>query len=166
MAKSIGASPVIATASTQEKLDLAKNLGADVLINYTEEDWPEKVREATNGNGADVILEMVGGDFPQKNLSCLNVFGRMVVFGAASGDRGSLVPAELMKKNHSVVGFYLPNIMVRRDLFVPSLEKVLTWISSGELKLTIDARYPLAQASEAHDALEGRKTTGKIILNS
>lgn len=165
MAKLMGASPVIATASTQEKLDFARDLGADVLINYAEEDWTEQVREATDGNGADVILEMVGGDFPQKNLQCLNVFGRMVVFGAASGDRGSLVPAELMKKNHSVVGFYLPNIMVRRELFGPSLEKVLGWISSGDLKLTIGARYPLEKAHEAHEALEGRETTGKIVLN-
>jgi NADPH2:quinone reductase len=165
MAKLMGASPVIATASTQEKLDLAEGFGADVLINYAEEDWPEKVREATEGNGADIILEMVGGDFPQKNLQCLNAFGRMVVFGAASGDRGNLVPAELMKKNHSVVGFYLPNIMVRPELFAPSLEKILGWISSGDLELTIGARYPLGQAREAHEALEGRKTTGKIVLN-
>ncbi len=165
MAKLMGASPVIATASTQEKLDLAKDLGADVLINYTEEDWPEQVREATDGNGADIILEMVGGDFPQKNLQCLNVFGRMVVFGAASGDRGNLVPAELMKKNHVIAGFYLPNIMSRPKLFAPSLEKILGWISSGDLELTIGARYPLDQAQEAHDALEGRKTTGKIVLN-
>jgi NADPH2:quinone reductase len=165
MAKLMSASSVIATASTQEKLDLARDLGADVLINYTEEDWPEKVREATEGNGADVILEMVGGDFPRKNLHCLNAFGRMVVYGAASGDRGSLVPAALMKKNHVVAGFYLPQIMSRPNLFGPSLEKILGWISSGDLKLTIGARYPLEQAQEAHEALEGRKTTGKIILN-
>src|SRR5919206_426609 len=63
MAKLMGASPVIATASTQEKLNLANELGADILINYTEEDWPEKVREATGGEGADLILEMVGADF-------------------------------------------------------------------------------------------------------
>lgn len=165
MAKLMGASPVIAAASTQEKLDLAKDLGADVLINYTEEDWPEKVREATDGNGADVILEMVGGDFPRKNLQCLNAFGRMVVFGAASGDRGSLVPAALMKKNHILAGFYLPNIMVRRELFGPSLKKILGWISSGDLKITVGARYSLEQARDAHQALEGRETTGKIILN-
>ncbi|CAA9438057.1 MAG: NADPH:quinone oxidoreductase [uncultured Rubrobacteraceae bacterium] len=165
MAKLMGASPVIATASTQEKLDLASELGADVLVNYTEENWPEQVREATDGNGADVILEMVGGDFPQKNLQCMNVFGRMIVFGAASGDRGNLVPAELMKNNHIAAGFYLPNIMARPQLFAPSLEKVLGWISSGDLQLTIGARYPLEQASEAHDALEGRETTGKIVLN-
>lgn len=165
MAKLLGASPVIATASTREKLDLAARLGADVLVNYAEEDWPEEVRGATGGDGADVILEMVGGDFPQKNLQCLNVFGRMVVFGAASGDRGSLVPAELINKNHSVVGFYLPNIMVRRDLFGPSLERILGWISSGDLQLTIGARYPLEKAQEAHEALEGRETIGKILLN-
>ena len=165
IAKLMGAGPVIATASTQEKLDLARDLGADVLINYTEENWPEKVREATDGAGADVILEMVGADFPQKNLECLNVSGRMVVFGAASGDRGSLVPAALMKKNHTVAGFYLPNIMSRPELFGPSLEKILGWISSGGLKLTIGARYPLEQAQEAHGALEGRETTGKIVLN-
>jgi NADPH2:quinone reductase len=165
MAKLMGASPVIATASTQEKLDLASELGADILINYTEKDWPEQVRDATGGNGADVILEMVGGDFPQKNLQCLNVFGRMVVFGAASRERGTIVPAALMRRCHAIVGFYLPQVMRRPDLFVPSLQEVLGWISSVELKLTIGGTYPLAQAAEAHTALEGRQTTGKILLN-
>ena len=165
MAKLMDANPVIATASTQEKLDLAKELGADVLINYTEDDWPEQVREATGGEGADVILEMVGGNFIQKNLECLATFGRVVVYGAASGERGSLVPMNLMYKNHTVAGFYLPQIMSRPELFGPSLKEMLGWISSGDLKLTVSARYPLEQASEAHEALEGRQTTGKIVLN-
>jgi NADPH:quinone reductase len=165
MAKLLGAGTVIATASSEEKLDLARSLGADVLIDYTEDNWPEKVREATGGKGADVILEMVGADFPEKNLTCLNVFGRMVVFGAASRERGTIVPAVLMKRCHAVVGFYLPQIMRRPDLFVPSLQKVLGWISSGNLKLMIGSTYPLVQAAEAHTALEGRKTTGKLLLN-
>jgi len=165
MAKLLGAGTVIATASSEEKLDLARSLGADVLIDYTEEDWPEKVRQATEGEGADVILEMVGSDFPEKNLQCLNVFGRMVIFGAASRERGTIVPAALMKRCHAIVGFYLPQVMRRPDLFVPSLQEVLGWISSGNLKLTIGSTYPLAQAAEAHTALEGRKTTGKLILN-
>jgi NADPH2:quinone reductase len=165
MAKLMGASPVVATASTQEKLDLAKEFGADVLINYSEEDWPEKVREATDGAGADVILEMIGGDFVQKNLVCLAAFGRMVVYGAASGERGSLVPMDLMHENQVVAGFYLPQIMGRPELFGPSLEEILGWISSGDLKLTIGTRYPLEEASEAHEALEGRQTSGKIVLN-
>jgi NADPH2:quinone reductase len=165
MAKLMGAGQVIATASSRTKLDLAESLGADVLIEYTDEDWPERVREATGGYGADVILEMVGGDFPEKNLRCLNVFGRMVVYGAASRDRGSLVPAELMRRCHSIVGFYLPQIMGRPNLFVPSLREMLGWISSGDLEIVIGARYPLEDAAEAHRALEERETTGKIILN-
>lgn len=166
MAKLLGAGTVVATASSQEKLDLAESLGADALIDYTKEDWPEKVREATNGEGADVILEMVGGnEFLQKNLECLAVFGRMVVYGAASGDRGSIVPAGLMKDCHSVTGFYLPRIMGRPDLFVPSLQEILGWIPSGDLELTIGGTYPLENAERSHADLEGRKTTGKIILN-
>ena len=165
MAKLLGAGTVIATASSEEKLDLARSLGADVLIDYTEEDWPERVREATEGKGADIILEMVGSDFPQKNLKCLGVFGRMVVFGAASRERGTIVPASLMNQCHAIVGFYLPQIMRRPDLFVPSLQEVLAWISSGDLKLTIGDTYPLEQAAEAHADLEGRKPTGKLLLN-
>ncbi len=165
MARLLGAGTVIATASSEAKLDLARSLGADVLIDYTEDDWPQRVLEATEGNGADIILEMVGADFPQKNLECLAVFGRMVVFGAASGERGTIVPAALMKPCHAVVGFYLPQIMRRPDLFVPSLEEVLGWISTDDLKLTIGDTYPLDQAATAHADLEGRKTTGKLLLN-
>jgi NADPH2:quinone reductase len=165
MAKLLGAGAVIATASSEEKLDLARSLGADVLIDYTEEDWPERVREATEGKGADIILEMVGSDFPQKNLECLGVFGRMVVFGAASRERGTIVPASLMRRCHAVVGFYLPQIMRRPDLLVPSLQEVLGWISSDDLKLTIGGTYPLEQAAAAHSDLEGRQTTGKLLLN-
>jgi NADPH2:quinone reductase len=156
MAKLLGAGRVIATASSPEKLDLARSLGADALI--------EKVREATDGDGADVILEMVGADFPEKNLQCLATFGRMVVFGAASGDRGNLVPGDLMTGCHSVVGFWLVPITQRPDLLVPSLEEILGWIASGDLKLTIGAKYPLEKAAEAHTDLEGRKTMGKLIL--
>ncbi len=165
VARLLGAGTVIATASSEEKLDLARSLGADVLIDYTEEDWPEQVREATEGKGADIILEMVGADFPAKNLECLNVFGRMVVFGAASRDRGTIMPVALMKRCHAVVGFYLPQIMRRPDLFVPSLKEVLAWISSGDLELTIGDTYPLEQAAKAHADLEGRRTTGKLLLN-
>jgi NADPH:quinone reductase len=164
MARLLGAGRVIATAGSPEKLELASSLGADVLIDYTREDWPEKVLEATDGEGADVILEMVGADFPEKNLRCLATFGRMVVYGAASGDRGRLVPGALMNGCQSVVGFWLVPITQRPDLLVPSLEQVLGWIAAGDLELTIGAEYPLERAAEAHADLEGRKTTGKLIL--
>ena len=70
-----------------------------------------------------------------------------------------------MRRCHAVVGFYLPQIMRRPDLFVPSLQEVLGWISEGNLKLTIGGTYPLEQAAEAHTDLEGRQTTGKLLLN-
>jgi len=165
MAKLLGAGTVIATASSSEKLDLAKSLGADVLIDYTKDGWVDEVREATGGKGADVILEMVGGDFLTQNLKCLAIFGRMVVFGAASGERGTIVPVDLMKRCHAVVGFYLPQIMSRPDLLGPSLKEILGWISTSEVKLTIGATYPLEKAAEAHADLEGRRTTGKLVLN-
>lgn len=165
MAKLLGAGKVVATASTREKLELAGSLGAAALVDYTADDWPERVREATDGRGADVILEMIGGDFLQKNLSCLAPFGRMVVFGAASGERGSIVPLDLMRKNHTVSGFWLPWILNQPELVGPSLREILDWISTGELKLTIGARYPLEEAARAHADLENRRTTGKLILN-
>ncbi len=164
MAKLMGAGRVIATAGSEEKLELARSLGADVLIDYTEDDWPAGVREATEGEGADVILEMVGADFPEKNLECLAPFGRMVVYGAASGEMGTIVPASLMNRCHSVVGFWLMPVLRRQDLVVPSLEQTLAWISSGDLKLTIGAKYPLEKAAEAHADLENRRTTGKLVL--
>ena len=164
MARLLGAGRVVATAGSREKLDLARSLGADALVDYTSEDWPEKVLQATDGEGADVILEMVGADFPEKNLRCLATFGRMVVFGAASGDRGHLVPGALMNNCQSVVGFWLVPILSRPDLLAPALEGILGWIASGDLKLTIGATYPIEKAAEAHADLEGRKTTGKLIL--
>ena len=164
MAKLMGAGRVIATAGSEEKLELARSLGADVLIDYTEDDWPAGVREATEGEGVDVILEMVGADFPEKNLECLAPFGRMVVYGAASGEMGTIVPASLMNRCHSVVGFWLMPVLRRQDLVVPSLEQTLAWISSGDLKLTIGAKYPLEKAAEAHADLENRRTTGKLVL--
>lgn len=135
------------------------------MINYTEDDWPDQVRQATDGAGADVILEMVGGDFIEKNLRCLNAWGRMVVFGAASGDRGPVSSMDLLRKNHSIIGFFLPQVMSRPDLFVPSLQEMLGWISSDDVKLTLGGSYPLREAEQAHRDLEGRKTTGKIVLN-
>jgi NADPH2:quinone reductase len=164
MAKLMGAGTVIATASSGEKLDLALSLGADVLVNYAEEDWPQEVRKATGGRGVDVILEMVGGDFVEQGLSCMAEFGRMVVFGAASGERSKLVPQSLMLKNHTVSGFYLPGIVGRPELLGPSLQEILRWLAEGRLKLTIGGRYPLEKAQEAHADLEGRKTTGKLVL--
>ncbi|WP_210470359.1 quinone oxidoreductase [Sporosarcina sp. 6E9] len=164
LAKLFGAGKVIATASSDEKLAHAKKLGADHLVNYTEEDWEQQVLELTDGKGVDVALEMVGGDIFDKTLACLAPFGRLVIFGAASGEQAHLYPAQLMRKNQSVIGFFLPQIVSKPELYLKSFKELLRYIESGELELTIGGTYKLEDAAEAHQDLQGRKTMGKLVL--
>ncbi|AQQ51975.1 quinone oxidoreductase family protein [Planococcus lenghuensis] len=164
LAKIFGAGSVIATASTDEKLEHARSLGADHLVNYTEAGWEDKVKELTGGKGVDVALEMVGGEVFHQTLRCLAPFGRLVIFGAASGEQAQFQPGQLMRKNQSVVGFFLPQIMRKPDLFRQSLGELLEWTGSGKLKLTVGGTYPLAEAADVHRQLQGRKTIGKLVL--
>jgi NADPH:quinone reductase len=166
LAKRFGARQVIATASSTEKLELARSLGADVAINYTTEDFVAGVKEATGGAGVDIILEMLGGkDALDKNLKCLGSFGRMIVYGAASGDtKGTIEPVALMARNQSIVGYYLTPLVKNRELCAPPLAELAELVVRGELKVIIGDRLPLAEAAEAHRRIESRHTTGKIIL--
>ncbi|BCJ87065.1 quinone oxidoreductase family protein [Effusibacillus dendaii] len=164
LAKKFGASKVIGTASTAEKRELAKQSGAEVTIDYTKEDWPQQVLDVTNGKGVDIILEMVGGEMIQQNLKCLADYGRMVVFGAASGQRGTLVPNQLMAKNQTVTGFFLSKLMEDPNRYQPSMAELLKWATSGELNVQIGGVYPLAEAANVQDLMEGRQTTGKLVL--
>ncbi|MDQ0976480.1 NADPH2:quinone reductase [Neobacillus niacini] len=164
LAKLFGAGKIIATASSAEKLELARQMGADVLVNYTESTWVEQVLEATGGKGVDVALEMVGGDVFNKTLKCLATFGRLVVFGAASGEQSKMYPSSLMARNQSVIGFFLPQIMKKPELLQPSLVELLTYLGEGKLKLTIGGVFPLEDTAVVHQLLQSRKTTGKLIL--
>ncbi|MGG3790868.1 quinone oxidoreductase family protein [Geobacillus thermodenitrificans] len=164
LAKRFGAKTVIATASTEEKRELARRLGADVTIDYTQNDWTKAVMEATDGRGVDVALEMVGGGIFHQTLDCLAPFGRLVVYGMASGEMTRLNPARLMAKNWSVVGFFLPQIMRKRALYEQSLRELLHWVQEGSLELIIGGVYPLEQAAMVHELLQGRKTSGKLLL--
>jgi NADPH:quinone reductase len=164
LAKLFGAGKIIATASSSEKLELARQMGADVLVNYTESNWVEQVLDATGGKGVNVALEMVGGDVFNKTLKCLATFGRLVVFGAASGEQSKMYPSSLMARNQSVIGFFLPQIMRKPELLLPSLVELLTYLGEGKLKLTIGGVFPLEDAANVHRLLQSRKTTGKLIL--
>ncbi|PID00655.1 MULTISPECIES: quinone oxidoreductase [unclassified Sporosarcina] len=166
LAKLFGAGKVIATASSEEKLAHAKEMGADHLVNYTEEGWESKVRELTDGKGVDVALEMVGGDVFRKTLKCLAPFGRMVVFGAASGERSPMDAGELMQRNQSVVGFFLPQIMKNYEVYQNSFKELLEYVQNGDLQLTIGGTFDLEEAAEAQRQLQGRKTMGKLVLTT
>jgi len=164
LAKLFGAGKIIATASSDEKLALAREMGADVLINYTEPDWEKQVIEATDGKGVNVALEMVGGEVFNKTVRCLATFGRLVIFGAASGEQSRFYPSSLMARNQSVIGFFLPQIMRKQELLQPSLVELLTYLGEGKLKLTIGGVFPLEEAAQVHTLLQSRKTQGKLIL--
>jgi NADPH:quinone reductase len=164
LAKIFRAGNIIATASTEEKRSLAKQLGADAAIDYTKEGWKDEVLEYTNGKGVDVALEMAGGDIFHQTLDCLAPFGRLVVYGVASGQFTRMNPARLMGKNLSVIGFFLPQIMRKSEMYQQSLQELLTYAQTGKLTLTIGGVYPLEQAPEVHRLLQSRKTHGKLIL--
>lgn len=163
LAKLFGAR-VIATASTDEKLALARSLGANHAVNYTSADWDRQVLELTDGAGVDVILEMVGGAVFQKNLELLAPFGRMVVYGAAGGERAALEPYRLMDQCRSVIGFLLAAIVRRPELYWPSMHELLRLVKEGRLKLQIGGTFPLEQAPLVHRLMENRRTVGKLVL--
>ena len=164
LAKLFGARKVIATASTDEKLELAKSLGADVCINYTKEGWHEEVLAATEGRGVNLALEMAGGDVFKNTLKCLATFGRIVIYGVASGEQAVMHPSSLMAKNQSVIGFFLPQIMRKRELLLQSTRELFDYLEAGKLQLIIGDTYPLEEAAKVHELMQARKTSGKIIL--
>lgn len=164
LAKLFGAGKIIATASTEEKLFHAEKMGATHLVNYSEDGWVGRIKEITGGKGVDVALEMVGGSVFNDTLKTLAPFGRLVIFGAASGEQAIFAPGQLMKRNQSVIGFFLPQIMRKPELFQKSFQELLGYMDSGQLKLTIGGTYPLEQAADVHELLQSRKTIGKLVL--
>jgi NADPH2:quinone reductase len=156
---------VIATTSTAEKADLARGAGADHVILYGEQDFAAEAKRLTGGAGVHVVYDGVGATTFMKGLGCLRPRGLMVLFGAASGP---VPPFDLSLLN--VMGsLYItrPSLGVytaTRDELVGRASDLFGWIASGRLKLRVEHAYPLRDAAEAHRALEGRRTTGKVLL--
>jgi NADPH2:quinone reductase len=167
LARLMGAGTIYATASSDEKLALARSLGADVTVNYTTEEFAARVVEHARSQGrrgVDIILDAVGGDVLEQSLRCLAPFGRLVVFGRASGHQVDIDPAQLMKRCQEMIGFWLPPILARPDLVAPSVRELSEYLASGQLKVLVGASFPLEQAAEAHRQMEARQTTGKVVL--
>ena len=164
MAHNIGAR-VIATVSTDEKAKLARVAGADAVIVYTQADFEIETKRITGGQGVDVVYDSVGKTTFDKGLNILRRRGMMVLFGGSSGAVPPLDPITLMQKGSLYVTRPTLNhyIMTREELVARS-GAVFGMIAAGELKLRIDHTYPLAEAQRAHRDLEGRKTTGKLLL--
>ncbi len=162
LAKLGGAGKVVAAASSPEKLELARSLGADETINYVADDLAERVRALTDGKGADVILEAAGGRIFERSVAALAMFGRLVVYGQASGESGTLEPARLMARNASLVGFWLAVLPGR--MIAQGMQALLGYVAEGKLRVIVGATYPLAEAAHAQADQTGRRTTGKLVL--
>ena len=153
LAKLSGAGPVIAAASTAEKRDVALGLGADAVVDYTDPAWAAAVRDLT------------GGPTLTRALAALAPFGRMVVYGLASGETVTVDPQVLTVPNQSVVGFYVGAYFRHRpDLVRTALAEIVGHVAAGRLELRIGTVLPLHRAAEAHRLIEGRRTTGKVVL--
>lgn len=152
---------VIGTASSAEKLEKVNGLGADIGINYTEANWTEQVLQATENKGADLIIEMVGGEIGAQNINCLAERGTMMVYGAASGKDFTVSALGLLAKNQTVKGYTLYSETPQS--IAAFTQELLQQIGAGHLQVMVQ-EFPLAQAAEAHRAIEGRKTMGKVVL--
>jgi NADPH2:quinone reductase len=164
MAKFFGAT-VFGTVSTQDKKRAALEAGADHVIIYDEEDFEETILARTEGQGVDVVYESVGKSTFEKSLDCLKPRGYLVLFGQASGPVPPLDPQILSQKGslfltRPTLGHYVAD----RNELEKRAADVLGWIQSGKLEVTIGRTFPLSQAVAAHQALEGRETSGKVLL--
>lgn len=164
LAKLYGAGKVIAAASTPEKRAIAERLGADASVDYTAPGWADEVRALTGGRGVDVVLESIGGDTLGQALRAMAPFGRMVFLGQSSGKTALVDPWQLTTPNRTVTGFYVGAYLAFPELVQATLGEIIGFISSGRLSLQVGTVLPLSHAAEAHRLLEGRKTTGKVVL--
>jgi len=156
----------IGTVSTEEKAKIAREAGADHVILYTQQDFAEEAKKLTGGKGVDYVIDGVGKTTFTKNLDAVRNRGWATVFGMASGPAEPVVPNALMTKSSTISGGALFNYMVTRDELLGRANDVFTGLREGWLKLRIDHAFPLTQAAEAHRLLEGRQTTGKLILKT
>ena len=156
---------VIAAASTDAKLEACRAHGAEHTINYDAEDLRERVRALTSGQGVDVVFDPVGGSYAAPALRCLAWSGRYLVVGFAAGDIPR-VPLNLpLLKGYSILGVFWGEF-ARRDpsANAANTRRLLSWVTAGELKPPVSARYPLARAGDALAALTRREVTGKVVI--
>ncbi|MDD9935716.1 MAG: quinone oxidoreductase, partial [Myxococcales bacterium] len=156
---------VLATCSTEAKAELARGAGADEVILYSQVDFPAEVERLTEGRGVDAVYDSVGQSTFDGSLASLRPRGLLVLFGQASGP----VPPFDLQRLNSAGGLYvtrpsLAHYTATREELVERAEAVLGSIAAGNLDVRIGARFPLADAATAQEALAGRKTTGKVLL--
>ena len=155
---------VYTTVSTGEKAAMARGAGADDVILYTQQDFEEEVRRMTDGQGVKIIYDAVGATTFEKGLRVLGRRGCMALYGQAGGPVGSVDSGMLRNGSLFLTRPTLGDYTATREELLQRAEECLSWVQSGEIKLNVSLNLPLSDAAEAHRRLEGRETTGKILL--
>ena len=165
LAKPFGAGRVVATASSEEKRALCVELGADAALDPSVEDLKAALIEANDGNQVDVVLEMSGGAVFDACLNALAPFGRIVAYGIASREQNTVETGRLMRKSRSVVGFWLMHCLGRREMMEEPLADLFERAASGELRPQLGRTYPMSEVRQAHEDMQARRTSGKLLLD-
>ena len=165
LAKPFGAGRVIATASTEEKRAKTLELGADAAVDPAEEDLKGALIEANEGRPVDVVLEMSGGRVFEQSADALAPFGRIVAYGIASREPNTVDTGRLMRKSRAVIGFWLMHCLGRREMMEEPLADLFDRAARGELVPQVGNTYGLSEVRQAHEDLQGRRTSGKLLLD-
>jgi NADPH2:quinone reductase len=165
LAKPFGAGRTIATASSEEKRNLTLQLGADAAVDSSLEDLTAALIEANEGKQVDVVLEMAGGRIFDASLKALAPFGRLVTYGMASREQSTIRNGALMRKSRGVIGFWLMHLLARPDLLRDPLTDLLDRAARGELRVVVGGTYPMSDVRRAHEDLQARRTSGKLLLD-
>jgi NADPH2:quinone reductase len=156
---------VIATASTPEKRELCLSLGADAAVDPAVEDLKGALISANDGDEVDVVLEMSGWRVFSECAEALAPFGRIVAYGIAGRKQNTVETGRLMRKSRAVVGFWLMHCLGRRDMMEEPLADLFERAARGELRPRVGRTYGLSHVRQAHEDLQGRRTTGKLLLD-
>jgi putative PIG3 family NAD(P)H quinone oxidoreductase len=159
---------VLTTAGSAEKLAVCADLGADVTINYREEDFVESVREATDGHGADVILDNMGATYLGRNVEALATEGRLVIIGMQGGTKGELDISALLRKRGAVVATALRSRPPEEKAAICAAVTEHVWplVDEGRIRPIVHTSLPLAEAGKAHALMEASDNVGKILLTT
>jgi NADPH:quinone reductase len=166
IARALGAGKIIGTAGSDQKLEVIRQNGADVAVNYQAEEFVEIVKRETNGRGADLIYDPVGGEIGQRSTKCIAFEGRLLIIGFTSGAFSNFVSNHILVKNYSIVGIHWGLYRQHNPAKIAQAWRAL-WdlYNTGRIKPVVGRRYPMEKVAEAMEWLASRAAIGKIILH-
>ncbi|MBT2386164.1 NAD(P)H-quinone oxidoreductase [Streptomyces sp. ISL-11] len=167
LAKAVGAR-VAVTAGSQDKLERCRELGADILIDYREQDFVEELRKVTGGVGADVVLDIVGAKYLARNVDALAVNGRLVIIGLQGGRTAELDLGALLTKRAAVMGTSLRGRPLQEKAAIVAAVREHVWplIAGGRVRAVVDRTLPMREAAAAHRVVEESSHVGKVVLTT